>query len=414
MSGLLKGSLFLTLAMLFSRGAVVLASALVARAFGAEAFALFTFVHLTATSLSNMAMLGMMKGLPRFCARMTVDASVDALTQVILAAGVVVVGLAMAMITVLVVPAEIIGLSEPAKKGVLAALILGIGLNNLLVGVSNGFERFGWVTISSFVLGIILIGGTLIAVLLDESQWPLRIYLLATCISLLILVPGGLGQIVRRYTKQGAVLNSSNIKVVWAYLGPMFLATTMTNTGLWLAGRSLIGGVGGGTAFAEFALGMQWFGLAQMASNIISRTVMPRLARNVWTRDIDDQHKTIKQAQLFSAFGAIAVLVGVLLLGPFLIGFYGTELAGSRWSLTLFVAAAIVAAPITVISSVLVAEARYHAVFWSTLVWWLLIVLIPMIVHITTSIQMVILVVVAYTIYLALLLVGRSHSMGAA
>ncbi len=163
----------------------------------------------------------------------------------------------------------------------------------------------------------------------------------------------------------------ANIEAVRAYLGPMLIATILTNTGLWLAGRSLIGGSGGARAYAEFALGMQWFGLAQMASNVISRTIIPRLTRNAWDGDREDQRQTIRQAVLFSVGGAFAVVIFVIVLSPLLMKFYGGDLRDGHGALILFLAAALVASPITVLLSALIAEGHYTMTLLSTLAWWI-------------------------------------------
>lgn len=401
----LKGSLFLTSAMLLSRGAVVLSSALIARAFGVEAFALFTFVHLTATALSNLAMFGMMNGLPRFCARLDLDPSADALSQALLSAGVVIVGLAIAIGAVLILPADLIGLPDPARKGILAALTCAIGLTNLLTGINNGFERFGHVTISSIVMGLALVGGTLVAIFLDAPEWPLRIYFLATLVAMMVLVPATVRSFAASYRAHGLVLDAANVRAVRSYLGPMSVSTMLTNTGLWLAGRSLIGGAAGASGYAEFALGMQWFGLAQMASNVISRSVMPPLTRNILSGDKEGQRRTLRDAILYSVLAAIAILAVVVLLSPFILHFYGREMAGAREALILFVLAAVMAAPVTILASALIVEGRYKEVFWSTVIWWSILVTASLSSFMSGSaVAMSGLVAVSYSVYLASIL----------
>lgn len=406
----LKGSLFLTSAMLLSRGAVVLSSALIARAFGVEAFALFTFVHLTATALPNLAMLGMMNGLPRFCARLNLEPSADALSQALLSAGVAVIGLGIAIGAVLLLPADLIGLPDPARKGILAALTCAIGLTNLFTGINNGFERFGHVTISSLVMGLTLIGGTLVAILLDTPQWPLRVYFLATLVAMLALVPAIVRRFLASYKAHGLALGTTNVRAVRSYLGPMFVSTMLTNTGLWLAGRSLIGGAAGAPGYAEFALGMQWFGLAQMASNVISRAIMPPLTRNILSGDKDGQRRTLRDALLYSISGAVAILIAVVLLSPIILHLYGKEMAGAREALILFVLAAVMAAPVSILTSALIVQGNYKEVLWSTLIWWSVLVAPSLSSFMSGSaVAMSGLVAVSYAAYLASILVLQAR-----
>lgn len=360
--------------MLFSRGAVVLVSAMIARSFGPTVFALFTFVHLTATSISNIAMLGMMNGLPRFFARMDLDPTANALTQALLSMAVGLLGLGVAVVAISVLPSDVIGLPDPDRKSLLITLTLSIGLNNLFIEANNGFEQFGRVAISGFLLGVVLIAGTAIAISLDAPQVPLLAYLVATILALIFLAPNIILRIVRQIYTQGLKVDLANFRAICSYLGPMFLATVMTNSGLWLAGRRLIDGKDGGMGFAEFALGMQWFGLALMASNVISKAVMPRMTRNVHIQDLESQRQTIRIAIALSLAAAGAVFILVAIAMPAILRIYGSEFSDSKCALMLFVAAAVVAAPIAVLSSSEISSGRYRLVFLTTLAWWLVLI----------------------------------------
>lgn len=356
--------------MVAGRGAVVFTGILIARFFGAEAFALFAFVHLTATSVSNIAMLGLMKGLPRFIARMQVDPSVAALSRALIAMGVVALGLAFAVLIMALMPVSLIGLPEPEAKAVLLALIFTIGLNNLLIGANNGLERFARITIGTLAMGSVLMGGVALAVWLDAPQLPLLAYLLATLAATALLLPLPLRAFRQRMAEQSPSFGNEDFNAIGSYIGPMFLATIMTNTGLWLAGRSLLVGEGGTQAFAEFSVGLQWFGLAQMASNVVAKVVMPRLTRNAYTSDHADQRATLRSGIGLAVGGAVIVFLAVLLFHPLILSLYGPELAEARWPLILFVGAAIIASPVAMLTSSFVAHARYGVVLGSTAVWW--------------------------------------------
>lgn len=367
---------WLTLAMFFGRGAVVVSGILIARFFGAEAFALFAFVHLTATSVSNIAMLGMMGGLPRFIARMQVDPSVSALARALIAMAVVALGLGLAVLVMAILPASLIGLPEPEAKAVLLALIFTIGLNNLLIGANNGLERFSRVTFGTLAIGVVLIGGVALAIWLDAPHLPLLAYLAATLVAIALLLPLPFCAIRGRMAEQTPRFETADFRAIGSYIGPMFLSSIMNNTGLWLAGRSLLGGVGGAQAFAEFALGLQWFGLALLASNVVSGAVMPRLTRNAYFSDQADQRAILRSGIALATGGAIIVFLAVLLLNPLILSLYGPDLAAARWPLILFVGAAIVASPVSLLNASLVAHARYGVVLGATAVWWAGLVLV--------------------------------------
>lgn len=352
----------------------MLSSAIVARRFGAESFAIFTFVHVTATSLSNISMLGMLNGLPRFFARLEVDGSQAALAQALLSSMVVMAGLALTVGILGLIPSAVIGLPDPDKKWLLLLLTVSVGLNNVLAGVNNGFERFDKVALAGVTLGVLLLGGISIALLVDSPQIPLLAYLFATIVAAGFLAPGVVTRTAKMIAVRGIRFTGSDRGAVFAYVGPMLVATVMTNSGLWLAGRSLIRQEGGEYAFAEFAMGMQWFALAAMVSNVISRAVLPRLTRNAHVGDLLDQSRTLRSAVAFSVAGSIAVLVIVLLFLHLILSLYGKELSGGGPTLVLFVCSAVVASPVAVLSSALIAEARYRAILSTTAVWWLTVV----------------------------------------
>lgn len=370
MNFIIAAAIYLGIASIVGRGCVVLAGIFVARKFGAEAFALFVFVHVTATSTSNIAMLGMMNGLPRFIAQMQIDKTVAAFSRAILALAVVLFGLSFAVIALALVPSETLGLPEPGRKGILLTLCVTIGLNNLLIGANNGLEKFNRVAVGTFVMGAVLISGVAVAVKIDTQEILLLAYVIATLLSVLILLTLPISTFRDRLANQPLQLTRSDVRAVFEYVGPMFMATILTNTGLWLAGRSLLGPANGTQAFAEFALGLQWFGLAQIASNVVAKAVLPRLTQSFHFADEKSRSETIRIAVGVSIGGALVVMLVVLLLHPLILSLYGADLENTRLPLILFVVAAVVASPVSTIITAFIAAARYKAVLLSTMAWW--------------------------------------------
>lgn len=398
---MLRSSSMLAIAMITGRGAVVLCGILIARYFGAEAFALFTFVHLTATSVSNIAMLGLMKGLTRYIARMQVDPSVAALSRAMLALGVIALGLALAILVMALLPVSLIGLPDPDAKAVLLALILTIGLNNLLIGANNGFEAFTRITLGTFAMGLVLMVGVGVAVWMDAPQVPLLGYLAATIVSAAVLLALPLRAFRQCLAEQTPRLDGDSFRAVGGYIGPMFVATIMTNTGLWLAGRSLLSGEAGTQAFAEFSVGLQWFGLAQMSSNVVSRVVLPLLTRNAYANDLAAQKAASVTGIIIAGAGALIVLLVVALFHPSILPLYGEELSDAKWPLFVMVMAGVVAAPVSVLGNLLVARERYRDYLVSTGIWWAIIVIGIVLLPVGDAANISGLVLVSYVVFLA-------------
>lgn len=367
---ILKDSLWLTLAMMSGRGVVVLSGIAIARFFGAEAFALFVFIYLTATSATTITMFGLKSGLPRFIARMQIDDSADALSRALIAMLVVLLGLTIAVGFMALIPPQVIGLPDPQARVFLLALTFSIGLNDLLVGANIGLERFQTVALGTFAMGAVMILGVGLAIWMQISALTLMAYLLATLTSVVLLLPRPLRAVRSRMATQAHAWSREDFRAVGQYIGPMFPATVMWSTGLWLAGRSLLTEGSDTAAFAAFALGMQWFGLAQMASNVVGKAVLPRLTRNVFHMDSRGTHETIRNGIALSVGGAVIVFVFVVAAHPLILRLYGPELSHAAWPLMIFVFASVIAAPITILHSRLIAGARYGPVLWATVLWW--------------------------------------------
>jgi O-antigen/teichoic acid export membrane protein len=345
-------------------------------------------------------MLGMMNGLPRFVARMQADPSSDAVSQAALAIAVIAVGMAVALLSLMVIPTDLLGLTDDKYSGILMALTFSIGLNNVLIGINNGLENFNHVSFGAFAMGVVLVGGSVSAIAFGASHWIVLFYLAATFVSSVILVRRPLQVFRERLAEKSIIPAYRNLRAVWVYVGPMFFATLLTNTGLWLAGRSLLNHEEGAQFFAEYALGLQWFGLAHMASNVVSKAALPRVTQSIFFGDSDARRATMRVSIWMSLIGALVVLSAVVALHPFILSLYGPDMTGARWSLILFVAAGVIASPIPALGNVLIAEGRYCAFLASTAAWWSTIVAGTFLYTLTPGVAIYFVVLLSYSVFL--------------
>jgi O-antigen/teichoic acid export membrane protein len=409
---MIRNAIIVTFAIVANRGAVVIAGIVIANQLGANALAAFAFAHVTATSFSNIATLGMQNALPRYFAHLQVDTSIDSLSHTIMAVLFAVVGLIIAATLVLVFPAELIGLPGPATREFLATLLVIIGINNLCIGAINGLERFSHVSRTTLVQGGLLLVSVVIAIWFMRVEIALWGYVAATIIATSILFPPIFWTIIGRLRVQGAVLNWQIVSDVAKFCGPLFLVTVLTNSGLWLAGRSLLEQEDGVQAFAEFTVGLQWFGLASLASGVIARVVLPRLTRSAYLQDEVDKQRTVWQGLAISFSSTITVFIGVFILSDFIIRLYGSELSSAREVLLYFTVAAVLASPINVISSALVAEHQQMTVLFTVALWWVTLMMLLLFITDMGAYRTTLAIVVSYAVYAAVsIITGHRHGI---
>jgi O-antigen/teichoic acid export membrane protein len=396
---LVKNSILLSVAMLAGRGSIVLSGILIANVFGAKAFALFTFCHVTATSISNISMFGLINGIPRFFARMAIDNTVESISRAVLVSFIPILGLLVAGLSVAFVPAEVIGI-EDNKKSFLIALILAIGINNLLIGANNGFENYHAIAFAMSAMGFTLLGLLVVMVFFENSIYILPIYVVALFLSILILFLKIMNRFYTTLKQKKLKLKSADVHEVYSFCGPMFCSTVLVNSGVWLAGRSLLGPEIDASAFAVFGLGLQWFGLASMASVIVGKVVLPNMTRNVANNDMQGQKKDLLGAMKISISGSSIIFLLVCIFSPIILQMYGEEFEKAYFSLIMFTAASVISSPISVITSSLIAKGRYRQVLLVVTIWWLSLMVMILIVKGSSPERVVLAVFISYIVYL--------------
>ncbi|MFA7441431.1 MAG: hypothetical protein WCZ66_10755 [Sphingomonadaceae bacterium] len=408
----MKSSFFVLLAIVFGRGSVVVAGMLISSALGAAAFAAFSFAHVTATAASNIAAVGMQNALPRYFARLQMagaraESGSNTLMAILFAGA----GLAVAVLIILVIPDELIGVPEPVLYLFLPALLFVVGVKNLFVGAANGLECFSRVSGAALMQGAALIVATVVSIGVRSIEVALWGYVLATAIGTAVIVPR-ISSVLLRLTRARPYLSLSTARNVAQFAGPLFLVTILSNSGIWLSGRTLLGGDEDVFAFAQFAVGLQWFGLTALASVVVSKAAMPALTRSAVVKNHAIRRQTMIQAVLLSGGSALLVLLAVLVFPHKILALYGPELSGARSALQLFVAAALLASPINIISSALIAERRQTSVLVTALLWWSSLMVLLILLTDRGAAGVAFAVVISYALYLGgAIIAGIRHGI---
>lgn len=367
---MIRSSFIVLLSFIAGRGSVVVAGIVISNVLGASAFAAFAFAHITASSISNIAAAGMQNAMPRYFARLAVDNRLDAVAHTVLAILFAAMGLAVAVVVVQLLPDEVIGMPVTVSKAIVVFLIVAVTFNNLSIGATNGLERFDYVAVATIAQGILLLIAAVLASYLRRVDIALWGYVVATVAAVAILLPPILRMVVARLRERGVRLNRKSAGEVAMFCGPLFLTTVLTSSGIWLTGRSVLGSDAGTQAFAEVALGLQWFGLGSMASNVISRVVVPRLTRQLYLKDGAGGLKTLLNATSLSITSTLLIFGAVLIFSEKILLLYGPDLANAKPVLVYFVLAAVVASPLEVITSSLISRNRPLCVALNYAVWW--------------------------------------------
>lgn len=393
---MLRSSIWVTLSIILGRGSVILTGILLANQLGALAFAIYTFIHITATSISGFATFGMQNILPRYFARLSLDDSQNHASLAALSFTLSGGGLLLAALCVALIPSELIGLHDPDHKMYVISLLVLISVNNLLIGASNGLEKFKDVTLSTLAQGAIILCGAFSAVYMMRVEVALWAYMLATITSITMLLRAVLSHFISAFQNHRHIISLPLLREVINFGGPLFLCTVLFNTGIWLSGRTLLGHGDNSHEFAEFALGMQWFGMASLMPAVIGRVVLPRITRLGYKQDEIGNIRTIRHGIAMSLGATLIFFLVVLVFSDAILSLYGEEMASANLVLVIFVAAAVIASPSDIIASGLMSINKPMAVLYNMLLWWACLIMLLFVLSDMNSLGVVVALFIAY------------------
>lgn len=415
---ILASSFWVALSVLTGRGAVVVSGILLSNVLGAAAFATFVFLHLTATAASSVATVGMHNALPRYLARLKVDHTSETISHIVAAALFAAIGLTATILIVVVLPTAVLALPSDSSRAVLVLLLAGITLNNLSIGAANGLEKFRLVSLATAVQGAVLLIAAAISSVAGNLDIALWGYVVATLASTAVLAPVVINYIAQIVTVRPIVLNGQTLTQVGLFCGPLFAAAALLSSGIWFCSRALLSLDDGAEQMAAFALGLQWFGMISLMPSVIGRVVLPRVTRHTHYGESRGSSQTVLHGLQLSIGSTLIAFTAVLISSGFIVSLYGAEIGSARLVLLLFVGTAVVASPIDVVSSALIARNHQLAVFGAVTVWWITVLGGIFALHPSSAFDMVLLVAASYGLYLAILTIIAArrkllrHSVG--
>ena len=344
------------IAHLAGRGAVVVASFLLARGLTTSGFAAYSYFRETVVLISAYAALGL--GLTATRGFAASESGVRAATRVLPGAlsSLSIVASLFAAILALALPGAWVTAGLDFPRWLLALAVGLAALEVVPVNAVVGLERYRALIVLSFIYG----GAVTLSAWLAIAHGHPQVAMLGLCVGSLSQVAGAYFVIWRRLgwhrMKQGMLPTVADVRSVVRIAGPMFLTTLMVVSGNWLVGRIMLDGRDGERIFALYTIGRQWYGLGLLIPARLSRVLLPRLVRLLGGDVRDEATALVRKSIVVGSISAVAVALVVVPLGPWVISFYGPEYGGSPWLIAGFIALAILTVPARSLTNPIVAD----------------------------------------------------------
>ena len=357
------------------RGSLMLAAILLARTLSTSGFAAYSYFQMTATMLATYATLGLGVTASRFFA----EAGHERPGQAPLPLGTLwamsLVLSVLAFVVVALLPDGLVSAGLDVPQWMLALGVASIALGVIPGGAVLGAERYREASAVAAVSGFVMLAGSWWSGL---QQAPL--------IAMVALIIGALIQAVGQFLVAGSATGwrrmgvgfgfaRQNVAQVYGFAGPMMFVSLMAGSGAWIVGRLILHGADGEREFALYSIGMQWFSLTLLIPGMIARVLLPRMVRILSDAESGARHLVRRATRLAGGAGAIVGLAGVL-MGPWLMGIYGSDYYAGRWFIAAYIGAAVVNAPLTTLGNAVVAGNGQWAWMRITAVWFVLLILL--------------------------------------
>lgn len=338
---------------LLSRGSLMLASIVLARALSTADFAAYSYFQLTVSLLAAYAAMGLGVTASRFFAEVGHERGDRAppplftLWFLSLLLGV------LASVAVFLLPDQWLSAGLAVPRWMLSLGVLALAAGVVPSGAIIGLEKYRQASIVSAACGITMLVGAWLAADSHSAEAAMGALLLAYAIQTIgesILTIRAVG--ARRLISDPRI-HREHLKRVLSFAGPMLVVSLLSVSGAWLLGRLILQGKGGESAFALYAIGLQWFALTLLLPGMLSRVIFPRLVRGGNASSQVTRTLVRRGAWIAMVIAAVMTVAGIL-LGPALLWIYGSQYNAGRWYIGAFMAAAILSAPANVIGNAIV------------------------------------------------------------
>jgi O-antigen/teichoic acid export membrane protein len=335
---------WVTISRILSRGSLLLASIIMAKALDVQGFASFSYFVLTVNMLATYASMGLGVTANRYF----VDADKPDAEQSRTIAAMVSMSVLFSVIlafAVFLVPKTVLVGDLPVPRWAMVFGVFAFSLETIPQNALNGLEKYRFDAILSVFSGGAVVGMAVYAAAIQS----LELAMIGLIGGSLVRVFGGAAIVMHtvgwRKFAVGFPFSINDAIRVFSFSLPMFLGALLVSTGPWAVGRIILSGNGGSYALALFAIGLQWFSLGMFLPASISRITVPRLVRSInapTTSDPVKKHVMLGMSLSLASSGAVAL--SGLLFSPQIMALYGSNYSADVWFLGAFLLVAILAA----------------------------------------------------------------------
>ena len=353
----------------FSRGALILASVILARTLATPSFAAYSYFQLTVSMLATYASMGLGITASRYFAEVGHGRPGQTRPPLGMLCLVSFVISCATFVLVLLLPTAWIAAGLKVPQWLLALGVACTAAGVIPGGAILGLERYREATAISAISGIMM---------LLSAWWAARYELAVLAmwgltIAALVQAVGQFAIAVRVVGWSGLRVEpgkcASEIRQIFEFAGPMLLVSLMAASGSWIVGRIILDMGGGAHAFSLYTIGLQWFALSLVIPGMISRVVLPRLVRTSHEEAGHAQRRLVRTGALLSTTAAAGMAVVGAAFGPYLMLMYGANYHAGRWFIGAFMGAAIFSAPANTLGNAIVARDGQRSWLAVTFVW---------------------------------------------
>lgn len=358
---------------LLSRGSVMVAAIILARALPVPDFAAFSYFQLTVSMIAAYAALGLGTIASLYFAEIGHErpgirrAPLGAICSLSLLASVA------AALLMLALPQDWLSTGLNVPRWLLAAGVGCVALGVVPGGAIIGLERYRAATLIALGYGTLVMFSASLAAryqMPELAMGALVIGALLQAVAQFVVVARVVGW--ERIFK-GFGLRSDDLRYVLQLAGPLFAVSLMAASGSWLVGRIILHGVNGEHAFALYSIGLQWFALALVLPGMVSRVLLPRLVR-IAGNVRDEARQLVRRGAALAIGTAAAMTLIAVALGPWLIEIYGSRYTTVRGIIAAYMSVAILSAPANTLGNSIVANDGQAEWLWVTTAWMLVLI----------------------------------------
>jgi len=377
---LAKGAFWSLAGSLISRGLAMVASVLVARALGAEAYGEFGIIRSTVGMFGTLAGFGLGTTATKYIAELR-DADPDRAGRVLALSRMVALitgGLMAAALALLAPWLAANTLAAPHLAGMIRVsgiLLLFSAINGAEAGALAGFEAFRaialrslWAGLANFPLmvgGVYLFGlaGAVWALVLSMAlNWLLN-YLAVRKAAAVARVPLGL---------HGW---RAELPVLWQFSLPAALSSAMVGPVTWACNAMLVNQPNGYVEMGIHDAVGQWYSLLRFLPALLGHVLLPILSERHGQRDTRQTVRAMTMAMKLNGLVVLPLVFAASIGSPYIMSLYGDEFADSWPTLLVVLFTSGLLAVQLPVGQVIVASGRMWTGFLMNLGWSIVFVL---------------------------------------